>query len=325
MSKYILFDNNDNYDFLLSDFDGFFYSPECKSKIVSWLKGAYKALKGTRRNDTIVCWYDFQAIILFWLSKLCSRRNIICLNILLKPKNTMKNKFVTILYKLALKSDNFNATISSSEYGTLLNKKFGRNFHYSLLYDVYHPYYEIKLLDEVVETKSVFCGGRNGRDWNFLFSLASQMPDITFVAIMPSDIYNDYKEKIEENVKVFVDVPYEIFVRSIKRSQIVLMPLDTDAPAGLIVLFQTIANNKPFVISRTAATCAYMFNHNDVFLPNEENQWKEKIYDIVDNYETYCEKVQDLKRSVEAECNEQKFKTKIQEIIDETINKSYHV
>ena len=173
MGKYILFDNNDDYDFLLSDFDGAFYSPERKSKIVSWLNGAYVALKGTKRDDTIVCWYDFQAVILFWLSKLFSRRNIICLNILLKPKNTIKNKFVTFLYKSALKSDNFNATISSCEYGSLLNKKFGRVFHYSLLYDVYHAYYEVKMLDEVVEPKSVFCGGRNGRDWNFLFSLAN--------------------------------------------------------------------------------------------------------------------------------------------------------
>lgn len=325
MGKYILFDNNDDYDFLLSDFDGAFYSPERKSKIVSWLNGAYVALKGTKRDDTIVCWYDFQAVILFWLSKLFSRRNIICLNILLKPKNTIKNKFVTFLYKSALKSDNFNATISSCEYGSLLNKKFGRVFHYSLLYDVYHAYYEVKMLDEVVEPKSVFCGGRNGRDWNFLFSLASLMPDVTFVVVMPSDVYNNCKGKMKENVKVFVDVPYEVFVRSIKRSQIVLMPLDTDAPAGLIVLFQTIANNKPFVISRTAATCTYMFNHNDIFLPNDVTQWKRKIYDIIDNYETYCEKIQDLKRCVEMECNEQKFKTKIQEMIDETINKSCRV
>lgn len=325
MSKYILFDNKDNYDFLLSDFDGVFYSPECKSKIVSWLNGAYMALKGTKRDDTIVCWYDFQAVILFLLAKLFSRRNIICLNILLKPKNTIKNKLVTFLYKSALKSNNFNATISSCEYGSLLNKKFGRKFHYFLLNDVYHPYYEMKNLDEVVEPKSVFCGGRNGRDWNFLFSLASQMPDVTFVAVMPSDVYDDCKEKMKENVKVLVDVPYEVFVRSIKRSQIVLMPLDTDAPAGLIVLFQTIANNKPFVISHTAATSAYMFNHNDFFLPNEVSQWKGKIYDIIDNYEIYCEKIKDLKKCVETECNEQKFKTKIQEMIDETINKSSHM
>ncbi|MBR6123319.1 glycosyltransferase [Candidatus Saccharibacteria bacterium] len=317
MSNYILFDNQENYDFLKSDFDGAFYSPKCKKKIISWIKGAYITLRNTKKNDTIVCWYDFQAIILFWMSKIMGQRKIICLNILLKPKTTIKNKLVTILYKCALSAKNFKATVSSHCYGELLNKKFKKSFDYILLRDVYRDCYQLKCDKVQMIPKTVFCGGRNGRDWNFLFSLASQMPDVSFRAIMSQNDYKYYQNVITENVTVMVDVSYEKFCEVIFQSQIVALPLDTEAPAGLIVFFQAIANERPFIISRTAATEGYIFNHEEFFLPNDVFLWKEKIKAIISDYNTWNFKIKEMKNIIEEECNEQKFKKKIKEIVNE--------
>lgn len=41
------------------------YSPKSKRLIVRWLKGCKYALEVSHSYDTIVCWYDFQAILCY--------------------------------------------------------------------------------------------------------------------------------------------------------------------------------------------------------------------------------------------------------------------
>ncbi|MCQ2049473.1 MAG: hypothetical protein MJZ22_00455 [Candidatus Saccharibacteria bacterium] len=317
MGRYILFDNQENYDFLISDFDKAFYSPKCQNKIISWITGAFNVLIHSKRKDTIVCWFDFQAIIVYYLSFLFGKRKIVCINLLLKPKSSIKNTIVTILYKRALSSKYFHATVTAPKYGDLLNKKFGKIFHYTLLRDVYHSYYENATVCHQTISKSIFCGGRNGRDWEFLLNLAEKMIDYSFYFVVPAEIYDRHKSNIPQNVHFSVDVPYNIFMDIMLQSQIVLMPLDTEAPAGLIVLFQTIANQKPFIVSRTATTESYIFNNEDFFIPNDLSKWEEKIHEITECYDIYCEKVLKLRASLEKNCNEMVFKKKIQDLINE--------
>jgi hypothetical protein len=102
-------------------------------------------LQQSNNGDTIIVWYDFQAVLCFLICKmLFLKRNIVCLNILLKDKPTIKNKLVSLLYKGALLSNNFKASVTSEAYGIWLNKKLGINVEYTLLHDVYHKSYEYK-------------------------------------------------------------------------------------------------------------------------------------------------------------------------------------
>lgn len=65
-------------------------SPRTKKRIVGWTIGCFRALYCSRRGETVFCWYDFQAVLLYWMCLLTfQRRNIGCLNILLKKKDTM--------------------------------------------------------------------------------------------------------------------------------------------------------------------------------------------------------------------------------------------
>ena len=99
-------------------------SPKCSRLIVGWLKGCLSALRQSYRNDTIVCWYDFQAVLCYWLAKLSFRqRKIVCINLLLKDKASTKNKVVAWLYKKALKSKHFVASVTSVEYGKHLKNR----------------------------------------------------------------------------------------------------------------------------------------------------------------------------------------------------------
>ena len=73
------------------------------------------------------------------------KRNVVCLNLLLKQKNTLKNKLASWIYKQALLADNFHATVTSREYGKWLNKSLGINVEYTLLHDVFHDYLQFFL------------------------------------------------------------------------------------------------------------------------------------------------------------------------------------
>ena len=66
------------------------------------VEGARKVLRLSQKGDTLVCWYDFQAVICFLMCKLLEKQmKIVCINLLLKDKASLKNKLVAILYKFA--------------------------------------------------------------------------------------------------------------------------------------------------------------------------------------------------------------------------------
>ena len=110
-------------------------------------------------GDTIICWYDFMAVLCWWLCKvLFKNRKIIALNILLKDKTTARNKLAKVLYKPVFKSKKVHATVTSKRYGEHLNEMLGIQKQFTLLRDVYHGNYSIDYEGKAV-LDTVFCGG----------------------------------------------------------------------------------------------------------------------------------------------------------------------
>ena len=64
-------------------------------------------------------------------------RKIVALNILLKDKNTTKNKFAKFLYRPVLKSNKMQATVTSCKYVEHL-EMLRIQKKYTLLHDIYH-------------------------------------------------------------------------------------------------------------------------------------------------------------------------------------------
>lgn len=163
-------------------------------------------IKQSAEGDTIICWYDFMAVLCWWLCKVqLKNRKIIALNILLKDKATAKNKLAKFLYKPMLKSKKVQATVTSEKYGKHLNEMFGIQKQYIVLHDIYHGDYSINYEGKVVPN-TVFCGGRNGRDWNFLIKLAQAMPEVTFNCVMSKDKFEQYKKNFCKNMVVKSDI-----------------------------------------------------------------------------------------------------------------------
>ena len=51
-----------------------------------------------------------------------------------------------------------------------------------------------------VRHNSVFCGGRNGRDWKLLTQIAERMPDTIFNFAMPQQCFEEYKRHVLEKM-----------------------------------------------------------------------------------------------------------------------------
>ena len=283
------------------------YPEWCCTSIKQMLSVCSTTVKHTKAGDTIVCWYDFMGVLCWWLSKLTKKKiKVIAINILLKDKNTTKNKVAKYLYKKALCSNSFVATVTTVEYGCYINKILNTRADFTLLHDVYHQNYT---LDKSVEIKqnTVFCGGRNGRDWKLLFKVAKKIPKVTFNCVMPSALKEQFSDAIGDNVCVKTDIPESKFMEFLCQSQLIVMPLDTEAPAGLTVYFQAAANNKMIITSDTVTTKGYLSDGRGVLCKNTVEDWVDKIQYYLQhtNEADFC--ATKFKNFLESECSEKKY------------------
>lgn len=291
------------------------YSPQCKRHILGWSKGCMNVLSSSFRSDTIICWYDFQAVLCYWFSKiLMKRRKIVCINILLKDKDTLKNKIVAWLYKKALNDKRFIASVTSSEYGEHVQRRLSVVTPFFLLHDVYHCSYEYGGVYDVLPN-TVFCGGRNGRDWQFMIEVAKNMPKVEFHLVMPELTYKEFAHVLPSNVKAKYNLSIDGFMNEMCSCEIVALPLNTEAPAGLIVLFQAAANMKYIITTDTMTTREYLNNGRGCLIENNIETWVNTINRTLgkDNVEASNKLLNFLK----TECSERKFVEGIELMIKE--------
>ena len=254
--------------------------PRSKKKLfLNLIKGSKMALRVSKKDDIIFSWFDFQAVICFIIGKLTfRRRQIVALNVMCKFNNSFKGKLYALLYKWALSSNNFYATVTSKEYGNYLNKMLGINRSYIVIHDANEDKYPLKNKDEITPiSNSVFMGGTSSRDWDFAFALAKAMPEVTFNFVMTESMYNKYKGMCLPNTNVKYAIPLNEFNELAVASTIIMMISTTEAPAGLMLLFLAAANNKFYITNYTATSCEYITNERGCILPKIIEEWKKAI------------------------------------------------
>ena len=293
------------------------YSPVNKKLMVAWLKGAYRCLCLSEPDDCIVCWYDFQAVLFYFLELAFfkKKRKIVCLNILLKDKDTWKNKVVSYMYKVMLSDMNVMASVTSKEYGVHVRERLGINKELFLLHDVFYDSYTVKSAVRV-NPNTVFCGGRNGRDWNFIIKVAKAMPDVTFHLVMPNPLFKEYGSRLPDNVNGKSNLGVDDFMREMCSCEIVALPLDTEAPAGLIVLFQAAANKKYVITTDTMTTREYLSEGRGCLIPNDVRTWTKAIRDKLGRVDTNMEASEKLLKFLNKECSVNKYVEQVNKILD---------
>ena len=154
---------------------------------------------------------------------------------------------------------------------------------------------------------SVFCGGRNGRDWEFLIRIAQAMPEITFNCVMPRDRFEEYKDNFGKNMVVKSDIPEQEFLEFMCQSQLVVTPLDTEAPAGLIAFYPAAANGKMAITSDTVTTQEYFADGRGALCRRDIEDWKNTIQYFLKHREEADSSAEKFKRFLENECSEEKY------------------
>ena len=310
---YILYDlprNAEDMSFLTAAFEKDYEEVHPENPCLSirqMLSACSPVVKKAKAGDTIVCWYDFMGVLCWWLAHLENKRiKILAINLLLKDKNTAKNKAAKFLYKRALRSGSFSTTVTAQAYGDYINKILGTKARFTLLHDVYRPGYRV---DRSIpaEDNAVFCGGRNGRDWKLLFDIARELPDVRFYCVMPHALKEQFEPAAGKNVMIMADLPIKEFLELLCRSRLLVMPLDTEAPAGLSVFFQAAANDKMILTSDTVTTEGYLSNGRGALCSNHVEDWKNKILYYLQHEEEAAATAQKFRSFLEDECSEEEY------------------
>lgn len=330
--NYIVFDNfHDNNGYIVEalrkkgvDIEEI-YSPDSKYKWIAWLKGVLNAILKSSSGDTLIFWYDFQGIIFWEVCKLLwTERRIIILNLLLKNKPTFKNKIVSYLYKSALQANNVEATVTSLEYGEALNSQLRIKSSYMLLHDVY-PFDEKEETEYKNYGTKVFCGGNNGRDWELAIKIGQSMPNVQFTLVMPTFIQKYYsKIKISDNIHILGNVSLVEFNKLLQESSIVMLPLNTDAPAGLIVIFQAASQQKTVITTSTPVTKEYIDNKTGVLCENNIDQFRKEIEYHLQHPDIAKAKGKALYNKLRSECSKELYTSKLYNILLHNENRIGH-
>lgn len=320
--NYFLFDNPEdklNMEFINQNsslgYKLIFPKKRCRS-IKTMIQVCHGLIRQTQAEDNIICWYDFMGVICWWICKLTHRRrHIIALNILLKEKNSRRNKLARKLYRKAMLSNDFKASVTSPQYGEWLKNYLHIDRTFPVIHDVCHVSYDIQYNGEV-QNNSIFCGGRNGRDWFFLFKLANALPDVTFNVITSNDIYTTFKKTIPKNVRIQLDTTVDVFLKTMCKSTAVAIPLDTEAPAGLIALFQAGANKKCVLATRTITTNEYITEDRGVLLEKDDlDLWKDAIIRVLENSDETIKKAKNFQQFLFNNCSEQEFMNGVDRLV----------
>lgn len=158
-----------------------------------------------------------------------------------------------------------------------------------------------------VRHNSVFCGGRNGRDWNLLTQIAERMPDTIFNFAMPQQCFEEYKTCFGKNVNAKFDIPESEFAKLMLESELMVMPLNTEAPAGLIVLFHAAGNNKLVITSNTVTTREYFGGNKGVLCGNSIDEWVKQIKYWQEHPDKAAENANRCRFFLENECSERNY------------------
>lgn len=229
-----------------------------------YFKMSFKCLTGSSKGDIIICFLDVIGLYVFLLSSvLGKKREILVINIMFNNGNDVLTSLKRLMFRMMLLSSHVHPTVTSRELPSIYRKIFKipeKQFH--LLHDCYGKQQPFENIQE--EGGYIFCGGINGRDWTTLVKAAYLLPDIRFVVVGPQK--NTIGDKMPGNVEYLYNIPFNDFQQLMLKCSMLTLPLDTEAPAGLIVLFSAGLMRKPLISTNNFTIREYITSGENGYL-----------------------------------------------------------
>jgi len=231
-------------------------------KIILWLQYLKLGITGllkSKKGDVIFCWnFVVGAMTGFFNRSLHTHRKILSVNMIVHNKGVLNNFVRNLVYNYTLKSNEFCLTINSSELVDLYKTKYNlRIKKYAELPDVFMNKYPAVTFD--TGNGYIFSGGEAARDWKTLLKVAWMNPDYKFHFIARKQ-YFPANVAIPENVEIQFDTTEDIFYSLLGKCSLVVLPLHSLAPAGLIVLIRAAMLSRPVIATSTPSIRQYIIH-----------------------------------------------------------------
>jgi len=261
---------------------------------------ALRSLVASKNKDIMICFLDVLGFYVFLLSKFFfMKRELIIINIMFNNKKDFISVLKRSFFRIMLASIHVRPTVASSGLTSIYRNIFNLPAkEFSLIHDCYGSLGKYKKTFEE-GNGYVFCGGMNGRDWETLVKAAHLLPGIRFVIVGPGK--DTLGSNLPSNISYNYDIPFEEFLESVRHCSIVALPLNTEAPAGLIVLFLSALMCKPVITTDNATTKEYIIQEESGILVkmNDQDGLAEGIKNLMINNQKQKEYGEKLYRHVE--------------------------
>lgn len=243
-----------------------------------------KAIRWSAKDDIIVCWNFTTGMGAGLINRLFLRkRRILALNMISHFSSGMVSKIRFFIFRLAMNQSDFHITVNAANYIAINAKRFKvpeRKFF--VLPDPVKDRFPFKV--NIKNDGYVFSGGEAQRDWRLLFEAARQLPDIAFKVVARKK-YVDPALIVPANVHLLFDVEYDHFSRLMASAALVVIPLTSTFPCGLIVIGDAGLMKKAVIVTRTPSTENYILpNETGILIEvNDLEAMKNEIRRLFDN------------------------------------------
>jgi len=146
--------------------------------------------------------------------------------------------------------------------------------------------------------------------------VSKKLPHINFVIVGPKK--NTLGENYPKNIKYFYNISYTKFQRLMMNCSVIALPINTEAPAGLIVLFTTGLMSKPVVTTNNITMREYILNNKNGILisKGDDIEFSNKLNNLFLDHELQKEFGESLYNRIDELGSPQKFVEKIIQIVE---------
>lgn len=150
-----------------------------------------------------------------------------------------------------------------------------------------------------------------------MLRVAKSLPNVTFTIVISRGIKDTFQEPIPSNVNVYSDVDYDSFYKLMCESIMICLPLNTEAPAGLLVIYHAAANHKMVIATDNVVTREYIGEDRGVIIENDLQLWQNAIHYFLNNNIIREQRAANLLSFLKEYCSEKQYIEGIELMVEE--------
>jgi hypothetical protein len=294
-------------------------------EILLWIDYLKLALQGIRvakqADGTVVLACHFLVGVFVSLlsapMSLEKRQPTIALNMIVREKGIFNQILRRFVYQTAFLSDQLLLTVNSPELRDRYIESFGiKPENIFVVRECWDPKYKTSSATPR-DGEFVFSGGEANRDWNTLLSVASACPEIPFKIAARRITWSPQRD-VPANVDVVFDTDVAEFYAMVANSRLILLPLFSQATAGLLVLTRAILMGKLAIVTDTPATVAFYPSHcRDLLVPEADAElMTSRLKYYWANHECQIQKAMEVQNHVLQNLSPSAYANQVSELVN---------